>query len=432
MSAWKTKIIPYNKWSRPTTKLRGVRKIVMHYTANNGAGADNHYRYFKNLNGRYASAHFMIDKIEAIQIIPLNEVAYHANDIQRRNANGSAYRGVSALLPNANLLSIGLEMCLESNGTIHPETVRRSEDVAVELCRRYKLDPLKDIVRHYDVTGKQCPLPWVRNSQEFNSFKVRVNNKMKGVSVPVTPPSTSPSQPVSPTSPSTKHIGTVKITYTGRDGINIRSGATFTSPITRQLYSPNSYKVYRIENGMLNVGGNDWITANEKYVKYTPISKPSTSARVYMKLGDKGEDVKNLQRNLNKVGYNLAVDGSYGNATRNAVLGFQKTNGLVQDGFAGTATQSTLRSVVSRLQSASKKKYLVLPKTADSWRVYPTNKSPVKANALSTKLNPKKFGGLTYEILGNPQANVYIIQTSQLGRVQIYAGRETGATVIEK
>ncbi|URO01719.1 endolysin [Bacillus phage 268TH002] len=79
--------------------------------------------------------------------------------------------------------------------------------------------------------------------------------------------------------------------------------------------------------------------------------------------------------------------------------------------------------------SASKgKKYVYLPKTADSWRIYPTNKAPVKGNECGS-LRPKKFGGLKYEILANPQTDVYTIKTDQFGKVNIYAAKSTGATV---
>lgn len=172
--AWKEKFIGFNKYSRPMTRITAVRKIVIHYTANNGATAMGHYNYFKNLSGRYASAHFMVDKIEALLIIPLNEMTYQAND-------GST-KLIPALRPNANLLSVGVEMCLEKNGSIHPETIRRTEDVVAELCRRYKLNPLTDVVRHYDITRKNCPAPWVANGSLFSAFKLRVNNKMKNPS----------------------------------------------------------------------------------------------------------------------------------------------------------------------------------------------------------------------------------------------------------
>lgn len=134
MSAYTNNYIPVNKYTRPGLKLNGVKKCVLHYTANPGAGADNHRRYFSNAQV-YASAHIFVDKTEAICIIPLNEVAYHANDIQQRDSAGNPYRGVAALKPNANFLSIGVEMCLEKDGSFHSDTVERTEDVVVELCK---------------------------------------------------------------------------------------------------------------------------------------------------------------------------------------------------------------------------------------------------------------------------------------------------------
>ncbi|MED1923042.1 N-acetylmuramoyl-L-alanine amidase [Bacillus velezensis] len=78
--------------------------------------------------------------------------------------------------------------------------------------------------------------------------------------------------------------------------------------------------------------------------------------------------------------------------------------------------------------SSSGKKYVYLPASADSWRIYPTNKAPIKGNEINY-LRPKKFGGLKYEILANPQTDVYTIKTDQFGKVNIYAGKITGATV---
>ncbi|QAV85155.1 LysM peptidoglycan-binding domain-containing protein (plasmid) [Bacillus subtilis] len=74
------------------------------------------------------------------------------------------------------------------------------------------------------------------------------------------------------------------------------------------------------------------------------------------------------------------------------------------------------------------KKYVYLPASADSWRIYPTNKAPVKGNECGY-LRPKKFGGLKYEVLANPQTDVYTIKTDQFGKVNIYAAKSTGAIV---
>ncbi|MCY9274615.1 N-acetylmuramoyl-L-alanine amidase [Bacillus haynesii] len=78
--------------------------------------------------------------------------------------------------------------------------------------------------------------------------------------------------------------------------------------------------------------------------------------------------------------------------------------------------------------SSSGKRCVYLPASADSWRIYPTNKAPVKGNECGF-LRPKKFGGLKYEILANPQTDVYTIKTAQFGKVNIYAAKSTGATI---
>jgi peptidoglycan hydrolase-like protein with peptidoglycan-binding domain len=67
----------------------------------------------------------------------------------------------------------------------------------------------------------------------------------------------------------------------------------------------------------------------------------SYSSRLLV-VGSFGEDVKVLQTNLNKYGYNLVVDGIFGNKTSNAVKDFQGKNGLTVDGIVGPKTYSKL------------------------------------------------------------------------------------------
>ena len=79
----------------------------------------------------------------------------------------------------------------------------------------------------------------------------------------------------------------------------------------------------------------------------------------------------------------------------------------------------------------SNKKYINLNPHVASWRVYPTNVAPVIANACGS-LAPKQFGGLSYEILGNPQTDVYTIQTQNFGKVNIYAPRDNDSSITEQ
>ena len=64
---------------------------------------------------------------------------------------------------------------------------------------------------------------------------------------------------------------------------------------------------------------------------------------VLSKVGSKGEDVKKIQNKLKEKGYyNGAVDGVFGNKTKDAVIKFQKDKGLTQDGIVGSKTLNAL------------------------------------------------------------------------------------------
>jgi cell wall-associated NlpC family hydrolase len=55
--------------------------------------------------------------------------------------------------------------------------------------------------------------------------------------------------------------------------------------------------------------------------------------------GDKGEQVKQLQEKLNKLGYfSYQADGVFGPLTKGAIMDYQQRNGLPVDGIAGPAT----------------------------------------------------------------------------------------------
>lgn len=194
MSFIKYEYIRINKFSRPGIKNYGIKGIIMHYTANNGGTARNHKDYFNNLNGVYASAHLFVDDIEARCIIPLNEVAYHANDIQKY-VNGQPYYPLRSILGNANYSTIGVEMCLDKNGNITEKTFQNAVKAVKELIAKYPNVTRNKIWRHYDVTGKNCPAPWVSKPSELERFKDAVFGNTSGSNSAVKPntPSAKPS-----------------------------------------------------------------------------------------------------------------------------------------------------------------------------------------------------------------------------------------------
>lgn len=61
-----------------------------------------------------------------------------------------------------------------------------------------------------------------------------------------------------------------------------------------------------------------------------------------LKIGSKGDEVKTLQKLLNKEGYNLVVDSDFGQKTHDALVAWQKAHGLVADGIVGPKTWAAL------------------------------------------------------------------------------------------
>ena len=61
-----------------------------------------------------------------------------------------------------------------------------------------------------------------------------------------------------------------------------------------------------------------------------------------LKYGSQGDDVKDLQNRLNASGYQLSVDGKFGNQTLSAVKDYQQQNGLSVDGIVGVNTWGKL------------------------------------------------------------------------------------------
>ena len=74
--------------------------------------------------------------------------------------------------------------------------------------------------------------------------------------------------------------------------------------------------------------------------------KPDTGRKT-LRRGDKGSEVKDLQKKLLALGYALpkyGADGDYGKETEAAVKAFQQDNGLTADGVAGKKTWEALEN----------------------------------------------------------------------------------------
>lgn len=157
-------LIPVNEYSRPGIELKEVNAIVIHYVGNAGTSAAQNKSYFSNLATTHitkASSHYIVGlEGEIIQCVPLDEISYASND---RNSD-----------------TIAIECCHpEADGKFAKATYDSVIKLTAYLCERYGLNPETDVIRHYDVTGKKCPLYYVDHEDAWMQFKVDVANLLK-------------------------------------------------------------------------------------------------------------------------------------------------------------------------------------------------------------------------------------------------------------
>jgi len=63
-------------------------------------------------------------------------------------------------------------------GEFKKETLKSTACLCAKLLKKYGLTT-KNIIRHYDVTGKICPRYFVNKPSEFEKFKKEVGRLMK-------------------------------------------------------------------------------------------------------------------------------------------------------------------------------------------------------------------------------------------------------------
>ena len=86
--------------------------------------------------------------------------------------------------------------------------------------------------------------------------------------------------------------------------------------------------------------------------------------KINLKRGSKGEQVKQLQTLLQKMGYyNGRIDGDYGDLTVSSVKAYQKKHGLLQDGIFGPVTCKKLQTDTKQDNSDKTINYTIFTNT---------------------------------------------------------------------
>jgi len=209
--------------NRPGTKLSGVRAIVFHFTGNDAPGADDTMnalyfgrKWFDGADGspfeakgslplldsqgrmvpfRYGSTQLIADMDSVTRAIPENEVAWACGDrplpyTPEFKGQKPCSRYVFGGRPN--YLSLSIEIC--SNDAIKGSSedwdgaCANAAQVAIEYLRSHSMtvnlhkskhpdDPGSCpsygealLLRHYDISGKVCPKPFVDDQDSWYDF----------------------------------------------------------------------------------------------------------------------------------------------------------------------------------------------------------------------------------------------------------------------
>lgn len=143
-------ILAETSGGRRLEKLEGVEDIAIHYVGNPGSTAQQNHDYFDQPETT-VSAHFLVGLDgEIIQCIPLDERSAATNE--------------------RNIDTISIEVCHpDATGQFSAATYESLVKLTAWLCDYCGIDRDR-VIRHYDVTGKACPLYFVEHPESWTQF----------------------------------------------------------------------------------------------------------------------------------------------------------------------------------------------------------------------------------------------------------------------
>ena len=153
-----SQIIHIHNTARTGTKLTDIKNIVIHYVGNPNTTAQNNRDYYDKADTE-VSSHFVIGLSgEVIQCVPLDEKSAASN--------------------NRNKDTISIEVCHpDKTGKFNDQTYDSLIKLTAWLLEKTGLDE-NDVIRHYDITGKLCPLYYVNNESAWDTLKADIKENL--------------------------------------------------------------------------------------------------------------------------------------------------------------------------------------------------------------------------------------------------------------
>lgn len=223
------------KYNHDVATNRKIKYIVIHYVGAVSSAKDNG-KYFQGGN-RGASAHYFVDDKDIVKSVREKNIAWAVGSYGLLD-QGSPYAkyGGKYFGKCTNSNSVSIEMCCKKNSKglyISKATLERTAKLVQAIQKRLGIDN-DHVIRHFDVNGKLCPLPYVQNSEWDDAHALLTGQKFK-------------------------------IKTKGK--LIVRKTSSLLSKKTGVLKKGEEYQIIRTNNkrtrGKLKDGG--WITITSKY-----------------------------------------------------------------------------------------------------------------------------------------------------------------------
>lgn len=337
-----------NSWCYKVGRTIVVKRLMLHSTATPGVMALDWFTRW-NTPTTAKAVHAFIDDKTIVQYYPWTWRCWHA---------GVAYSGGIS----ANNDTIGVEMCedREHGEAYFYTTIENAAQLFAHLCVLFNLDPKKDIISHregyviYKVASNHGdPEAWfTKYGYTMDKFRQRVYDIMNPVVIPepvVVKPVTvmyrviiDGKQIMALGSLDNAKAKVQELTPVGKKGMVQRNtdGAilfTFTNvekPIATWELHITGQVVKDLQTDVNKFFGKTVVTVDGYYGDETKDNVPN-DIHFGMKLPIVGE----IQKRLKTLGfYKLNIDNKFGDGTKKAVIAFQKSKGLDDDGVVGRNT----------------------------------------------------------------------------------------------
>lgn len=163
-----------------------IKWIVVHYPVMTGATAERVKAFFENTKER-KSTHYAVSDTQTVSIVPCEFAAWHCSTYRMKvycGANNHNSIGIDLVENKVNRKS---KSVVDKDWFFSDSTLERGAILIAYLMHQYNID-IDHVVRHYDVTHKRCPRPFVGNDiniywgvsgeQKWQEFKQMVQAKL--------------------------------------------------------------------------------------------------------------------------------------------------------------------------------------------------------------------------------------------------------------